>query len=240
MFDDTTPLVEGLSIDEAFLDVRGLEHIREHPPRSRSGCGATSASTSDCRSRSGWRGRSSSRRWRAAWPSPTGCWSCRPTASWPFSTRSRSSGSGASARPPPASSTGAGSGPSGRSRRSPRRRSCSMLGRASGRHLHALAHNLRSAAGGGRPPAGLDRVAARTRTPHAEDLGRRRRRPDRARRPRHPPDAGRRACRPHRRPAAAIRRLLARDAVAHAAAGDLPHADHPRHGRDGSWRRRCR
>ena len=43
VFDDTTPLVEGLSIDEAFLDVRGLEHISGHPaPRSRCGCGATS------------------------------------------------------------------------------------------------------------------------------------------------------------------------------------------------------
>ncbi len=31
VFDDTTPLVEGLSIDEAFLDVRGLEHIRGKP-----------------------------------------------------------------------------------------------------------------------------------------------------------------------------------------------------------------
>jgi DNA polymerase IV len=31
VFDDTTPLVEGLSIDEAFLDVRGLEHIRGTP-----------------------------------------------------------------------------------------------------------------------------------------------------------------------------------------------------------------
>src|SRR5205823_677117 len=32
VFDDTTPLVEGLSIDEAFLDVRGLGHIWGTPP----------------------------------------------------------------------------------------------------------------------------------------------------------------------------------------------------------------
>src|SRR5262245_29725969 len=31
IFEDTTPLVEGLSIDEAFLDVRGLEHIAGTP-----------------------------------------------------------------------------------------------------------------------------------------------------------------------------------------------------------------
>jgi DNA polymerase-4 len=31
VFDDHSPLVEGLSIDEAFLDVRGLEHIRGTP-----------------------------------------------------------------------------------------------------------------------------------------------------------------------------------------------------------------
>lgn len=32
VFEDTAPTVEGLSIDEAFLDVRGLEHISGTPP----------------------------------------------------------------------------------------------------------------------------------------------------------------------------------------------------------------
>src|SRR5581483_11132969 len=32
VFEEAAPVVEGLSIDEAFLDVRGLEHIRGTPP----------------------------------------------------------------------------------------------------------------------------------------------------------------------------------------------------------------
>ena len=34
VFEDTSPLVEGLSIDEAFLDVRGMERIAGTPVRS--------------------------------------------------------------------------------------------------------------------------------------------------------------------------------------------------------------
>ena len=42
VFEDTSPLVEGLSIDEAFLDVRGLERIAGHArARSPRGCGAS-------------------------------------------------------------------------------------------------------------------------------------------------------------------------------------------------------
>ena len=95
-------------------------------------------------------------------------------------------------------------------------RSCSMLGRAAGRHLHALAHNRdpRPVQVGRR--RALDRLAARAR-PRAE-VARARSTPSlvalvdrvtrrlRARRP----------GRSHGRAPAALRRLLPRDALAHA------------------------
>ena len=35
VFEDASPVVEGLSIDEAFLDVRGMERIAGHARRDR-------------------------------------------------------------------------------------------------------------------------------------------------------------------------------------------------------------
>ena len=50
IFEDTSPIVEGLSMEEAFLDVRGLERISaDRPARSPSGCGGGCARTSACR-----------------------------------------------------------------------------------------------------------------------------------------------------------------------------------------------
>ena len=92
------PWSKGCRSTRRFSTFAGCVESQAHPSRSPCGCGATSSSRSACRSRSASRGPSSSPRSRAAWPSPTVCSWCRPTASWTFSTRSPSSGSGASGR----------------------------------------------------------------------------------------------------------------------------------------------
>ena len=51
LFGETSPVVEGLSLEEAFLDVRGLERISGTPRRSRHACGAGRASGSGSRHR---------------------------------------------------------------------------------------------------------------------------------------------------------------------------------------------
>ena len=184
-----------------------------------------------CRSRSGSRGRSSSPRWPAAWPSPTACSSCRPAASSRSCTRCRWSACGASGRSPPAKLHARGIRTVGQVAQLAETTLVSLLGRASGRQLHALAHNRDPRRVAGRPAAALDRRAARARPPAALAGGARRgrRRAGRA----HRPAAARGAARvPDGRAAAALRRLLAGDAVAHAGRGDggEPRRSSPRRG----------
>ena len=221
VFDDTTPLVEGLSIDEAFLDVRGLRADRRaRRPRSPCGCGGRSASRSGCRSPSAWRGPSSSPRWRAAWPSPTGCSSCRPDGELAFLHPlpvERLWGVGPVTA---AKLHGRGHHDRGRGRRSsPSRRSwrCSAARRAGTSTpwpTTAIPGPCRRAGGGARSARSARSAGARDR-PTTIDAD-----PRRPRRPGHPPDARRRPRRPHRRPPAPLRRLLPRDPLAHAAPGD--------------------
>ena len=136
------PLVEGLSIDEAFLDVGWSAPAGGHPARDRRAPaprrgrpGRPARSPSASPARSSWP------RWPAPSPSPTACCSWTPTTSSASSTRFRSSACGASARSPPPSCVTGGSrtvadvAPLGESALA------AIIGRASGRHLHALAHN---------------------------------------------------------------------------------------------------
>ena len=102
----------------------------------------------------------------------------------------------------------------------------SIVGRASGRQLHALAHNRDPRARPHRQATRLDRLAASPR-PRALVAGSRRRRPARARRPGHTAHANSGARRTDGRPAPAVRRLQPRNEITHAAAGDVEHRDDP-------------
>ena len=113
----------------------------ERPARSPSAFGAPSSRRSVCRSRSAWRARSSSQRWRAASRSRTACSSFPRTGSSSSSTRSRSSGSGASDQVTAEKLRRRGITTVGQVAGIPEAALVWMLGRASGRQLHALAHN---------------------------------------------------------------------------------------------------
>ena len=85
IFEETAPLVEGLSIDEAFLDVRGLGHISGSPleiaaaAAPRESAGGRSADHRRARTHEvPGQGRECASR------SPTGCSSCRPAAELEF------------------------------------------------------------------------------------------------------------------------------------------------------------
>ena len=142
IFDDTSPVVEGLSIDEAFIDVRGMERIA-----GRAGGDRRAAARAGARRRSGCRSRSGSRA-RSSWPrsprrrrSRTGCWSCRPTGSSSSCTRCRSRRCGAWGKVTAGKLHARGITDRRAGGASCRRTTLvGLLGKASGRQLHALAH----------------------------------------------------------------------------------------------------
>ena len=214
----------------------GVRHAGADRPCS---CDRTCGSGSACRSPSGWRGRSSSPRWRAASPNPTVCSSFR------------SAGELAFLHPLPVERLwGVGPATAGKLHargittvadvaRLPHGALVSMLGRASGHQLHALAHN--------RDPRLVEARRRRRSIGSQRALGRRptaagcdRRRRGRPRRPGDSQDAHRRADRADGDAAAALRRLLAGDAVAHDALADGGDPGSTRARPEPCWRRRLR
>ena len=74
VFEQTAPVVEGLSIDEAFLDVRGLERISGSPAAIARACVAGCARGSACPITVGVATTKFLAKVASAWRSPTACW----------------------------------------------------------------------------------------------------------------------------------------------------------------------
>ena len=169
VFDETTPLVEGLSIDEAFLDVRGMERIAGTPAE------LAARLRQDVRERVGLPISVGVARTKflakvaSAVCKPDGLLVVPPGGELAFLhplpvERLWGVGQVTVAKAPRA----AASRPSARSPRCRRTSLVALLGRASGRHLHALAHNRDPrAVQGGRLRGSIGAQRALGRAPRA-------------------------------------------------------------------------
>ena len=143
IFDDTSPAVEGLSIDEAFLDARGMERIAGTPAEIAERLRARGArARSACRSPSGSRATKFLAKVASAVGKPDGLLVVPPGGELeflhalpvraPLGRRAGDVAQAARARDPARRA---------RSRALDEPTLVEMLGRAAGRKLHALAHN---------------------------------------------------------------------------------------------------
>ena len=214
VFRDTTPLVEGLSIDEAFLDVGGLRRIAgtpseiaarlRHDVRERVGIPVDRGRGADQVPGEGRERRREARRLARR----TGRRRARVPSRAPGGTVvGRRAGDGTEAA--------RALDRHGRGRRAARRTGTGGDPRARGRAASPRARaQPRPAPGGGRPSPPFDRDAASARTTGA--LARRARdRPARAGRPAVPAPPRRTPRVPHGDAATAVRRLRASDALPH-------------------------
>ena len=235
VFDDTTPVVEGLSIDEAFLDVRGMERIAGTP------LAIAQRLRRDVRERVGLPITVGVARTKflakvaSGVAKPDGLLVVPPDGELEF------------LHPLPVERLwGVGVVTAGKLHARGiatvgevallgEEVLVGLLGRGSGRHLHALAHNRDPRpvlVGRRRRSIGSQRALGRSPTVARGH----RRHADRARRPRDAPHARGRPGRAHGRAAPALRRLHARDQVAHDPARDRADAADPRD-REGSCSR---
>ena len=225
VFEDTTPLVEGLSIDEAFLDTRGMERLAGSPVE------IAARLRRDVRERVGLPITVGVARTKflakvaSAVAKPDGLLVVPPDRELAF------------LHPLPVERLwGVGPVTAGRLHRIgittvaqvagfPETALTTIVGRAAGRHLHALAHNRDPRPVERRRRQALDRLTA-GRTCEIGRGGRRG--PRRARRPGDTADAEGRPRREDGRPAPALRRLHARDPLVDDAAAHCRVADDPR------------
>ena len=228
VFEDTAPVVEGISLEEAFLDVRGLERICGSPRRI-----AERLRSADARrgraaaQRRAWRAPSTWPRWPAAAAKPDGLLVVPADGRRsPSCTRCRSRRCGASARPRRRKLHERGIHRVEHLAAVPGAALAAMLGRAAGWHLHAIANN--------RDPRPVRARRRRRSLGSQSALGSRPRTPGRAGRgahgagrPGHAPDALQGPGRADGHAAPALRRLHPRRALAHAGPGHGRHRGHP-------------